>query len=149
MNNGELIAQTALTWIGTPYANNAMAKGQGVDCAMLVIGVLEECGLLQPNQIKVEHYSNEWHLHRNEEKFIKHLELFAYEVDADDIQVGDFVLYQYGRCISHGSIYVGNNMVAHAYVDMGVILSRIDDTLFYDSKGKHRMRKVYRYKEIA
>ena len=96
----------------------------------------------------IEHYSNEWHLHRSEDKFLKYMELVAYEVDIDDLQVGDFILYQYGRCISHGAIYIGDNMVVHAYVGMGVIISSLDDIIFYDGRGNSRMRKVYRYKEI-
>ena len=65
------------------------------------------------------------------------------------MKVGDFILFQYGRCISHGAIYIGNNQVVHAYVDMGVIISNLDDVIFYDSKGNSRIRKVYRYKEIT
>ena len=71
----------------------------------------------------------------------------ADEVPFDDLRIGDFLLYQYGRCISHGAIYIGNNLVIHAFVDLGVILSSIDDVLFYDAKGKSRLRAVYRFRK--
>ena len=79
---------------------------------------------------------------------MKYMDRVGYEVNIDDMQVGDFILFQYGRCISHGAIYIGDNMVVHAYVDMGVIISNLNDVIFYDSKGNSRIRKVYRYKEI-
>ena len=47
----------------------------------------------------------------------------------------------------HGAIYIGNNLVIHAFVDLGVILSSIDDVLFYDAKGKSRLRAVYRFRK--
>ena len=42
---------------------------------------------------------------------------------------------------------IGNNLVIHAFVDLGVILSSIDDVLFYDAKGKSRLRAVYRFRK--
>ena len=143
MKQGELIATTALTWVGTPYMNYAMVKGRGVDCAHLILGVLLESGLLHDGDLRIEQYSNEWHLHRSEEKFIKHIRKIANEVDSP--QIGDFLLYQYGRCVSHGAILVAPGGVAHAFVDQGVILSKLDDVLFYDAKGRHRLRHIYRF----
>ena len=63
------------------------------------------------------------------------------------LEIGDFMLYQYGRCISHGAIYIGKGLVIHAFVDYGVIISKLDDVLFYDKKGRSRLRAVYRYRE--
>ena len=144
---GQKIADAALEWLGTPYVNNAMAKGHGVDCAYLLIASLIGSGLIAKGQLQIENYSNEWHLHRSEEKYLKYVQKVADEVPIDDIRIGDFLLYQYGRCISHGAIYVGNNLVVHAFVDLGVIYSSIDDVLFYDAKGKSRLRAVYRFRK--
>ena len=147
MTIGEQIAKEAMNWLGTPHVDNCMARKYGVDCAHLMLGVLIDTNLIGEEDMQIEHYSNEWHLHRSEDKFLKYMELVAYEVNIDDMQVGDFILFQYGRCISHGAIYIGDNQVVHAYVDMGVIISNLDDVIFYDSKGNSRIRKVYRYKE--
>ena len=149
MTTGERIAKEALTWLCTPHMDNCMAKKYGVDCAHLMLGVLIGANLIGEGDMHIEHYSNEWHLHRSEDKFLKYMDRVGYEVDVDDLQVGDFILYQYGRCISHGAIYIGDNQVVHAYVDMGVIISNCDDVIFYDGKGNSRIRKVYRYKEQA
>lgn len=146
MNRGEKIRQAALAWVGTPYENNAMVRGRGVDCAHLLLGCVVDAGLLPADQMHIAYYSNEWHLHRSEEKFIQNIEKVAEEVVGEP-QVGDFFLYQYGRCVSHGAIYIGKGKVVHAYVELGVIISDCEDVLFYDNRGRHRLRKIYRLRE--
>ena len=148
LTTGEMIADAAKKWIGTPYQNNTMVHGVGVDCSYLLVAALVDSGLMKRDAIEIENYSNEWHLHRSEEKYLKYVQKVADEVDmTSPIKEGDFLLYQYGRCISHGAIYVGNNLVVHAFVDLGVIYSSIDDVLFYDAKGRSRLRAVYRFRK--
>lgn len=142
--SGKDIAKAACEWIGTPHVNNAKVKGIGVDCGMLLIAALEDSGTIKKDDIKIKPYSNEWHLHRDEEWFKSYVEQYCDKVD--DLQVGDFLLYQYGRCVSHGAVYIGNNTVVHALVDRGVILSNINETMFIDAKGKSRLRGIYRYR---
>lgn len=144
MNNGVKIANAAKTWLGTPYESNAMIKGVGVDCAHLLVGAVIDAGLIQAEDVVIEQYSNEWHLHRSEEKFLHRVMQYADKVEGP-LQVGDFMLYQYGRCISHGAIYIGNDMVIHAYVGQGVILSSIRDVMFYDHAHASRFRGAWRY----
>lgn len=144
MTDGEKIAQAAMEWLGTPYEDNAMAKGYGVDCAHLLLGSVVDAGLLNSDDVGIAYYSNEWHLHRTEEKFIKNIEQVAEEVRVEP-EIGDFLLFQYGRCVSHGSIYIGGNKVIHAYIDLGVIISTLDDILFFDRCGRSRLRKIYRF----
>ncbi len=145
---GQKIADAARAWLGTPYVNNSMVKGQGVDCSYLLVGAFIDSGVMAPDRLVIEDYSNEWHLHHSEEKYLKYIKQIADEVPADKpLQVGDILLYQYGRCISHGAIYMGDGIVIHAFVDLGVILSKLDDTLFYDAKGRSRLRAVYRLRE--
>lgn len=145
MKQGERIAQVACEWLGTPYMDNSMVKGVGVDCAHLLLASLLGAELLQVDDVQIEQYSNEWHLHRSEEKFLQHIEKVADEVPLDEVQVGDFLLYQYGRCISHGAIVVARDLLIHAYVGEGVILSNADDIIFRDNAGQSRLRKAYRF----
>lgn len=142
--NGNAIAKAAMEWLGTPHINNAKVKGIGVDCGMLLIASAEDAGVIEKDSVKVKPYSNEWHLHRDEEWFRSYVEQFCEKVD--DLQVGDFLLYQYGRCISHGAVYIGNNTVVHALVNRGVVLSNMNETMFYDAKGNSRLRGIYRYR---
>lgn len=143
MDKGKAIADAALTWLGTPHINGARAKGHGVDCGMLLIAALEGAGVVDQNAIDIAPYSNEWHLHHSEEWFLHYVQTYCYEVDK--MQPGDFLLYQFGRCISHGGVYVGGDMVCHAVVEQGVILSGLNDVMFLDAKGRSRLRGVYRF----
>ena len=58
---------------------------------------------------------------------------------------GDFLLYQYGRCVSHGAVYIGDGRVVHAVVRQGVIMSDTNEVQFVDAKGRSRLRGIYRY----
>lgn len=148
LTTGEKIAKAATAWLGTPYANNSMVKGAGVDCSYLLVAALIDSGLMKADRLQIENYSNEWHLHHSEEKYLKYVQQVADEVkEGAPLEIGDFMLYQYGRCISHGAIYIGKGLVIHAFVDYGVIISKLDDVLFYDKKGRSRLRAVYRYRE--
>jgi cell wall-associated NlpC family hydrolase len=145
MNQGEKIAEAAKKWLGTPQINNAKVRGVGIDCGMLLLASTEDAGLIAKDSVKVEPYSNEWHLHRSEEWFLHYVEQHCEKVT--DLKAGDFLLYQYGRCISHGAVYVGDGMVVHALVNQGVIMSNMNETMFYDAKGRSRLRGIYRFKE--
>lgn len=148
LTTGERIANAAIEWLGTPYANNSMVKGTGVDCSYLLVAALVDSGLMKADRLQIENYSNEWHLHRSEEKYLKYVQQVADEVkEGSPLEIGDFLLYQYGRCISHGAIYIGKGLVIHAFVDYGVIISKLDDVIFYDKKGRSRLRAVYRFRE--
>ena len=142
---GKEIAAAAKTWIGTPHMNNAKVKGKGVDCAMLMVGALEDAGIMPENTVRVKPYSNEWHLHRSEERLLQQVQAYCQEVAAEDMQPGDFLLYQYGRCVSHAGVYCGDGVVCHALIEHGVVLTDIDDVMFCDAHGKSRLRGVYRY----
>lgn len=142
--SGKDIAKAACGWLGTPHVNNAKVKGKGVDCGMLLIAAVEDAKGIEKDSVKIKPYSNEWHLHRNEEWFKSYVEKYCDKVD--DLQVGDFLMYQYGRCISHGAIYIGNDTVIHAVVGRGVIMSNMNETMFLDAKGKSRLRGIYRYR---
>lgn len=143
-NMGRKIADAALEYLGTPHVNQAKVKGKGVDCGMLLIASLEDAGAVQKDSIEIAPYSNEWHLHHSEEWFKGYIEKYCDKVD--ELQEGDFVLYQYGRCASHGAVYVGNGIVCHALVNHGCVLTEMDDVMFLDAHGKSRVRGFYRFR---
>lgn len=148
MTDGENIAAAARTWLGTPHVNQAMVKGIGVDCGMLLIGALEDAGLIDKGAIKIAPYSNEWHLHHSEEWFLSYVKKYCIPVTETDMAIGDFLMYQFGRCVSHGGIYVGDDQIIHAVVDQGVILSDLNDVMFLDAHGRSRLRGIYRFKGV-
>lgn len=148
MTDGEKIAAAAMPWLGTPHVNQARVKGIGVDCGMLLIGALEDAGLIEKGAIEIAPYSNEWHLHHSEEWFLSYVKKYCVPITEADMTIGDFLMYQFGRCVSHGGIYIGNNQIIHAVIDQGVILSDLNDVMFLGAHGKSRLRGIYRFKGV-
>ena len=148
MTDGEKIAAAARSWLGTPHVNQARVKGIGVDCGMLLIGALEDAGLIDKGAIKIAPYSNEWHLHHSEEWFLSYVKKYCIPVTETDMDIGDFLMYQFGRCVSHGGIYIGDNQIIHAVIGQGVILSDLNDVMFLDAHGRSRLRGIYRFKGV-
>jgi NlpC/P60 family putative phage cell wall peptidase len=119
----EMVAREALSWVGTPYHHHARIKGVGVDCAQLLCGVFEACALVSPIDPGI--YAVDWHLHRNEEMFSAWCARYAkLQAPGTPLKKGDVCLFKFGRTFSHGSIYVGDGVLVHAYIRRGVILSR-------------------------
>lgn len=144
MTVGERIVAEAQTWLGTPHVNMAKVKGVGVDCGMLLIGVLEGARIIKTDTINIAPYSNMWHLSHSEEWFLRYVQKYCNEVT--DLQIGDFLLYKYGRCISHAAIYIGQDKVIHALIDQGVVITEMSDVMFYDAKGRSRLCGAYRFR---
>ena len=146
MTDGEKIAEAARGWLGTPHVNQAKVKGKGVDCGQLLIAAVEDAGLMERDSVKVAPYSNEFHLHNSAEWYLKIVQEFCDEVSLAEIRPGDFLLYQIGRIVSHGAIFMGGRCVCHAVIGLGVIMDDINAAMFYDKKGRSRLRGVYRYR---
>lgn len=107
------VAAEALSWERTPYHHLADIKGVGVDCAMLLVRVFTGLGLA-PADLDPRPYSPDWHLHRSEEQFLGWLEQFADRVGTP--QMGDVVVWRFGRAYSHGGILVDDHgTIVHAY----------------------------------
>lgn len=109
------IVAEAESWLRTPYHHQGFVKGAGVDCAFLLVKVYHACGLIP--DIDPRPYPPDWHLHRSEERYLSWVEKYAIQVE--EPKPGDIVLYQFGRCISHGAIVVKWPMLIHSYVTQG------------------------------
>lgn len=120
----EAVVQEAMGWLRTPYHHQGNVKGAGVDCAFLLIRVYHAVGLIP--DIDPRPYPMDWHLHRGEERYLRWIEEYARSVD--EPQPGDIVLYQFGRCVSHGAIVVEWPTILHAYVGEGCVLSDASNT---------------------
>lgn len=132
----DLVVKEALSWIGTPYHHQAMVKGFGVDCAMILIGVYKNCGLI--DKVELPEYSTQWHLHRDEEKYLKTIS--EYLKPTQEPKKGDVALFKFGRTVSHSAIVIDYPTVVHAYNRVGVIL---DDMT--NGKLKDRLHGFYTY----
>ena len=112
------VVAEAMSWIGTPFHHAGRLKGIGVDCAMFPLAVYSAVGIIPPIDT-VEPYPVDWHLHRSEERYLETVLRYADETDAP--QTGDFVLFQFGRCFSHGAIITDYPNIIHSYFRQGVI----------------------------
>lgn len=115
----EIIVQEARAWLTTPFHHGAKCKGAGVDCAQFIIAIYERCGLIAP--LDVGYYPADWHLHRDEERYLGWINKYARRVS--DPLPGDIALFKFGRCFSHGAIVRKWPGVIHAYNPEGVVLA--------------------------
>ena len=123
MTPRERVVAEALSWLGTPYAHRQRLKGVGVDCAQLPLAVYAAAGLI-PAEADVGAYAAQWHLHRGEELYLRHVEaLGGREIAWENAQPGDFAIWRYGRTFSHGAVMIGPGArIVHAVRGRGVVL---------------------------
>lgn len=104
------VVREAETWVGTPYRQLGATKGVGVDCGMLLVRCWMDAGVFMPFDPRP--YPPEWHLHNPEERYLRWVETVAREVETP--RPGDIVLFQFGRCFSHGGIMVSDSRCVHS-----------------------------------
>ena len=114
------VVVAARAWLGTPYHHMADLKGVGVDCAMLLVRVFCDLGLVAPFDPRP--YVRDWHLHRGEEKYLSFLLARAREVEAP--AAGDVILFRVGRCYAHGGIVSSGDplTIVHAFAPTACVV---------------------------
>lgn len=129
----EDVIREAKSWLRTPFHHAGRIKGVGVDCAMLPLEVYSKVGLI-PYVERVEPYPNDWHLHKNEERYMQ--TVLAHTREVETPKAGDFCLFQFGRCFSHGAIVLVWPSIIHAYIGQGVIYGNADQSPLEGRKVK-------------
>jgi cell wall-associated NlpC family hydrolase len=119
MSARQSIVDEAISWLGTPYHHCGAIKGAGVDCAMLLVGVYQNCGYT-PLDFDPRPYSTQWHLHRSEELYLQWLTA-ARAQPTGTPRAGDVAVWRFGRTYSHAGILVGEDRVVHALKDTGCV----------------------------
>lgn len=132
------IIDETLTWVDTPYHHKAIVKGHGVDCAMLIAGVGIELGMIDKSAIDTN-YSIQWHLHHNEEVLIESLEKYGCTKSDKPMEVGDILVFKYGRVSSHLGILINKTQIVHAAQDA-------DKVVINDLNEEFERRLTYIYK---
>jgi NlpC/P60 family putative phage cell wall peptidase len=115
-----LVLAEARSWLGTPYHHAADVKGAGVDCAMLLVRVFCDLGLVE--KFDPRPYTRDWFLHRSEERYLDALLARAREVRAPGL--GDIVLFRMGRCFAHAGLVIKAEplTIVHAFAPARCVL---------------------------
>lgn len=126
---------SAKTWLNTPYHHNAMVKGAGIDCGQLIIAAFLEAGLINETPAP-DYYTCDWHLHRDEDKYLECLEKELTRLPGDDdrsvdtrliddpayaLPAGEVIAFRVGRTYSHGGIITQWPRFIHAYLPAGIV----------------------------
>jgi NlpC/P60 family putative phage cell wall peptidase len=110
MSLRDQIVAEARTWIGTPYHHEARLKGVGVDCATFIYEVLLTVHAMEPKVL--DHYSTNWFLHTNDERYMIEVMKIADEIEAP--KPGDLAMFKYGRAYAHAAIVLQWPIIVHA-----------------------------------
>lgn len=127
------VVREARAWVGTPYHHEGKIKGVGCDCAMLLLESFVGAGLVDP--VEVGTYTHDWHMHRNEERYLAMVEQHCRRVDQSDdhlidrlaknpdfrVAPGDVLVWRIGRTFSHGAIVAKWPSIVHAYFPAAVV----------------------------
>lgn len=116
------VVAEAMSWVGSKWHHAADVKGVATDCAMLIVRVFVDTGIVPPFDPRP--YSPAWFLHRGEEKFMEIvLQCGAHEI-AGPPKPGDLALWKVGRLFAHGSIVIEWPLVVHAYASAGRVVTQ-------------------------
>jgi len=114
------IIECAMSWLGTPFHDDASVKGVGVDCAQFVAAVFMEAGVCPV--FEIPRYTSQWFMHRSEEKLQDFVLQFGHEIAEADVKPGDLVLYKIGRAYAHAAIVVDwPNEIIHAHMPVRMV----------------------------
>lgn len=94
-DQGTLIVQLALRYIGTPYVSGGNNLESGVDCSGFVQQVYKKFGIQLERNSRSQYAVN------------------GTMIKKQDLQPGDLVFYGYSR-VNHVAIYIGEGRIIHA-----------------------------------
>lgn len=111
----EQVVAEALSWLQTPFHHCADVKGAGVDCAMLLVRVYCDLGVVP--MMDPRPYKPQWFLHSSETRYLGWLAKYSRKVD--EAQPGDVAVFNFGKHAAHGAIIIDDHTMLHAYVPVG------------------------------
>jgi NlpC/P60 family putative phage cell wall peptidase len=134
------VVEAARQWIGTPYHHMADLHGVGVDCAMLLVRVFCDLGVVPPFDPRP--YTRDWMLHRDDERYLGFILASAREVEAP--RPGDVIMFRVGRCYAHAGIVTNADplTILHAFAPAALVL---EEPLARNSQlaGRHAAARFF------
>ena len=130
----------------------ARVKGHGVDCGQVIIAAHVEAGLTE--DFDPGFYTMDWHLHRDEERYLGFVESHLERVDPDGSAAapraraswspspGSVVVFRIGRTFSHGGLVTRWPLIIHANVwDGCVVEASVRGTVMEDRPMRTYMHR--------
>jgi len=120
------VIEEARRWLGTPYHDQASARGIGCDCLGLARGIWRTlCG---PEPVAPPPYSRDWGEAGARETFAESVRPFMIETNPADAGPGALVLFRMRRAApaKHCGILLPDDRFIHAYERRGVIEMPMD-----------------------
>lgn len=129
-----LIEAEARRWLGTPFAHQGRIRGEGVDCAGLVVQVAHKLGLLSNYEDAATYPRNP---DGTMEKLLdQHLDRVAWA----ERKQGDIVHVAWNKLPQHIGILTSKDTLIHAIQGHGAIESHIAGRLRQGVRGVYRFR---------
>ena len=125
------LTEAAQRWLGTPFHPHACLRGVGVDCAHLVLSILQETGAIK--DWALPDYTMDGGDHRDTSLVTEWLEgnpRFQSLPEGEPALPGDLVCFRLGRVPHHVGLVIAPNRFIHAMRNYGVIQSQLDDPTF-------------------
>ena len=107
------LCNTVKTWqnLKVRYEHRGTTRN-GCDCTGLIIGALREMGYLK--DYKLRSYPPDWNLHAKADNYIVE-EINKYADRVTNPDVGDIVLFYFGRCVAHVGVIIENGLFVHCH----------------------------------
>lgn len=143
------VIASARRWLGTPYHHRASVLGAGVDCAQILLEAFVGAGIVE--RFDLGTYNIDWHLHRNEEKYLEVIESYCRRIDDCDlplverpglvVQPADILVFQVGRTFSHGALVTDWSYIIHSYFRARMV----EEVSIHGTEMATRPMRVYSY----
>jgi NlpC/P60 family putative phage cell wall peptidase len=145
---GHAVIAEARRWVGTPFRHQAALRGVGCDCAGLIRGVGEACGVLRISPVMWACYANYARL-PHPARMRKALEVFLRPVaHAGAAHLGDVLWMQWRPDLPMHLALVaernGRPMLIHSTIDIGRV---VEHELTVEWRS--RIHSAWRYPGLA
>lgn len=134
----QCVVDAARSWIGTRFSHQGRRKKNGadkggVDCLGLLVGVADECGLMQHGKALARFDERDYGHYPCEKRLLEGLLKHFERYDKNEIQVGDVVLVRIDEHAQHVGIigdYASDEFsLIHAYAPARVVVEhRLDES---------------------
>ena len=135
------LCNTAKVWknLGVKYEHRGTTRN-GCDCTGLIIGILQELGYMKDYKLRI--YPIDWNLHSfADNHIVEELSKVADKIAKPDI--GDLVLFYFGKCVAHSGIVIEDGLFIHIHQRAGkCIVSSL-----WNSSWTKRIVNFYRLNE--